>query len=138
MTHYGRISKTLHILRPADEPGYRRQIKVQATRRVPRAETRLARTNIHGSRRAALGRAPLTLRIAGRTQPSRKDGDLTLRRLAPSRAQQPQEPEPAQEPIGVAPAGQWAAVAHGQVSQVRGHRLDFAAEAVDDDVRRAG
>lgn len=30
---YGRISKTLHILRPADEPGYRRQIKVQANSR---------------------------------------------------------------------------------------------------------
>nr|WP_235192815.1 transposase [Streptomyces viridochromogenes] len=28
--HYGRIAKTLHILRLADEPGYRRQIKVQA------------------------------------------------------------------------------------------------------------
>ncbi len=28
--HYGRIAKTLHILRLADEPGYRRQIKSQA------------------------------------------------------------------------------------------------------------
>ncbi|WUE64688.1 Tn3 family transposase [Streptomyces europaeiscabiei] len=30
IAHYGRIAKTLHILRLADEPGYRRQIKVQA------------------------------------------------------------------------------------------------------------
>lgn len=28
--HYGRISRSLHILRLADEPGYRRQIKAQA------------------------------------------------------------------------------------------------------------
>jgi TnpA family transposase len=27
---YGRIAKTLHILRLADEPGYRRRIKAQA------------------------------------------------------------------------------------------------------------
>jgi TnpA family transposase len=26
--HYGRIAKTLHILRLADEPAYRRKIKV--------------------------------------------------------------------------------------------------------------
>ncbi len=30
IAHYGRIAKTLHILHLADEPGYRRQIKVQA------------------------------------------------------------------------------------------------------------
>ncbi|AOP47929.1 Tn3 family transposase [Streptomyces lydicus] len=30
IAHYGRIAKTLHILRLADEPGYRRQIKSQA------------------------------------------------------------------------------------------------------------
>lgn len=30
IAHYGRIAKTLHILRLADEPGYGRQIKVQA------------------------------------------------------------------------------------------------------------
>jgi TnpA family transposase len=30
IARYGRIAKTLRILRLADEPGYRRQIKVQA------------------------------------------------------------------------------------------------------------
>jgi TnpA family transposase len=30
IAHYGRIAKTLHILRLADEPSYRRQIKAQA------------------------------------------------------------------------------------------------------------
>ncbi|MBA9043300.1 hypothetical protein BJ996_000031 [Streptomyces phaeogriseichromatogenes] len=30
IAHYGRIARTLHILRLADEPGYRRQIKSQA------------------------------------------------------------------------------------------------------------
>ncbi|WSA22237.1 transposase [Streptosporangium subroseum] len=31
IAHYGRISKTLHILRMADEPGYRHQIKRRPT-----------------------------------------------------------------------------------------------------------
>jgi TnpA family transposase len=30
IAHYGRIAKTLHIVRLADEPAYRRKIKVQA------------------------------------------------------------------------------------------------------------
>jgi TnpA family transposase len=30
IAHYGRIAKTLHIVRPAGEPAYRRKIKVQA------------------------------------------------------------------------------------------------------------
>lgn len=30
IAHYGRIAKTQHILRLADEPGYHRQIKVRA------------------------------------------------------------------------------------------------------------
>ncbi|MER5327156.1 Tn3 family transposase [Streptosporangium roseum] len=34
IAHYGRIAKTLHILRMADEPGYRRQIKAQANLQV--------------------------------------------------------------------------------------------------------
>ncbi|MFE7111427.1 Tn3 family transposase [Streptomyces sp. NPDC057575] len=46
IAHYGRIAKTLHVLRLADEPGYRQQIKVQANlhegrhalaRKLPRA-----------------------------------------------------------------------------------------------------
>ncbi|MFC9856319.1 MULTISPECIES: Tn3 family transposase [unclassified Streptomyces] len=42
IAHYGRIAKTLHILRLADEPGYRRQIKVQEGRHA------LARKIFHG------------------------------------------------------------------------------------------
>jgi nucleoside-diphosphate-sugar epimerase len=34
IAHYGRIAKTLHILRRADEPAYRRKIKVQANLQV--------------------------------------------------------------------------------------------------------
>ncbi|EST31538.1 Tn3 family transposase [Streptomyces niveus] len=43
---YGRIAKTLHILRLADEPGYRRQIKSQANLQEGRHS--LARKIFHG------------------------------------------------------------------------------------------
>ncbi|WP_327259728.1 Tn3 family transposase [Streptomyces sp. NBC_01240] len=46
IAHYGRISKSLHILRLADEPGYRRQIKVQANLQEGRHS--LARKIFHG------------------------------------------------------------------------------------------
>lgn len=46
IAHYGRIAKTLHILRLADEPGYRRQIKVQANFQEGRHA--LARKIFHG------------------------------------------------------------------------------------------
>jgi hypothetical protein len=46
IAHYGRISKTLHILRLADEPGHRRQIKNQANLREGRHS--LARKIFHG------------------------------------------------------------------------------------------
>ncbi|WP_416969346.1 Tn3 family transposase [Streptomyces sp. 4F14] len=46
IAHYGRISKTLHILRLADEPGYRRQIKSQANLQEGRHS--LARKIFHG------------------------------------------------------------------------------------------
>ncbi len=46
IAHYGRISKTLHILRLADEPGYRRQIKAQANLQEGRHS--LARRIFHG------------------------------------------------------------------------------------------
>ncbi|GEB48648.1 MULTISPECIES: Tn3 family transposase [Streptomyces] len=46
IAHYGRISKTLHILRLADEPGYRRQIKVQAN--LQEGRHALARKIFHG------------------------------------------------------------------------------------------
>ncbi len=46
IAHYGRISKTLHILRLADESGYRRQIKIQANLREGRHS--LARKIFHG------------------------------------------------------------------------------------------
>ncbi|WP_435835086.1 Tn3 family transposase [Streptomyces antibioticus] len=46
IAHYGRIAKTLHILRLADEPGYRRQIKVQANLQEGRHS--LARKIFHG------------------------------------------------------------------------------------------
>ncbi|MFJ9775391.1 Tn3 family transposase [Kitasatospora sp. NPDC101157] len=44
--HYGRIAKTLHILRLADEPGYRRQIKTQAN--LQEGRHALARKIFHG------------------------------------------------------------------------------------------
>ncbi|MFJ4008020.1 Tn3 family transposase [Streptomyces sp. NPDC090023] len=46
IAHYGRIAKTLHILRLADEPGYRRQIKSQANLQEGRHS--LARKIFHG------------------------------------------------------------------------------------------
>ncbi|GBQ00232.1 transposase [Streptomyces spongiicola] len=46
IAHYGRISKSLHILRLADEPGYRRQIKVQAN--LQEGRHALARKIFHG------------------------------------------------------------------------------------------
>lgn len=46
VAHYGRIAKTLHILRLADEPGYRRQIKVQAN--LQEGRHALARKIFHG------------------------------------------------------------------------------------------
>lgn len=46
IAHYGRIAKTLHILRLADERGYRRQLKVQANLQVGRHA--LARKIFHG------------------------------------------------------------------------------------------
>ncbi len=49
IAHYGRIAKTLHILRLADEPGYRRQIKVQAN--LQEGRHALARKIFHGRAR---------------------------------------------------------------------------------------
>ncbi|MFI7709235.1 Tn3 family transposase, partial [Nonomuraea sp. NPDC049480] len=46
IAHYGRISKTLHILRMADEPGYRHQIKAQAN--LQEGRHALARKVFHG------------------------------------------------------------------------------------------
>ncbi|MBG6089617.1 TnpA family transposase [Actinomadura viridis] len=46
IAHYGRIAKTLHILRMADEPGYRRQIKAQAN--LQEGRHALARKIFHG------------------------------------------------------------------------------------------
>lgn len=46
IAYYGRIAKTLHILRLADEPGYRRQIKVQAN--LQEGRHALARKIFHG------------------------------------------------------------------------------------------
>ncbi|MFE5843842.1 Tn3 family transposase [Streptomyces niveus] len=46
IAHYGRIAKTLHILRLADEPGYRRQIKTQAN--LQEGRHALARKIFHG------------------------------------------------------------------------------------------
>jgi hypothetical protein len=46
IAHYGRIAKTLHILRLADEPTYRRKIKVQANLQEGRHV--LARKIFHG------------------------------------------------------------------------------------------
>ena len=46
IAHYGRIAKTLHILRLADEPGYRRQIKKQAN--LQEGRHALARKIFHG------------------------------------------------------------------------------------------
>ncbi|WUE60838.1 transposase [Streptomyces europaeiscabiei] len=46
IAHCGRIAKPLHILRLADEPGYRRQIKVQADLQERRHA--LARKTFHG------------------------------------------------------------------------------------------
>lgn len=46
IAHYGRIAKTLHVLRLTDEPGYRRQIKVQANLKEGRHA--LARKVFHG------------------------------------------------------------------------------------------
>ncbi len=43
---YGRIAKTLHIVRLADEPGYRHQIKVQAN--LQEGPHALARKISHG------------------------------------------------------------------------------------------
>ncbi|WP_318782500.1 Tn3 family transposase [Nonomuraea africana] len=48
IAHYGRISKSLHILRLADEPDYRRQIKTQANLQEGRHD--LARKIFHGRR----------------------------------------------------------------------------------------
>lgn len=46
IAHYGRVSKSLHILRLADEPGYRRQIKTQAN--LQEGRHALARKIFHG------------------------------------------------------------------------------------------
>ncbi|WUC98328.1 transposase [Streptomyces sp. NBC_00523] len=46
IAHYGRIAETLHILRLAEEPGYRRQIKVQAN--LQEGRHALARKIFHG------------------------------------------------------------------------------------------
>jgi hypothetical protein len=46
IAHYGRIAKTLNILRLADEPGYRRQIKMQAN--LQEGRHALARKIFHG------------------------------------------------------------------------------------------
>jgi TnpA family transposase len=46
IAHYGRIAKTLPILRLADEPGYRRKIKVQAN--LHEGRHALARKIFHG------------------------------------------------------------------------------------------
>ena len=46
IAHYGRIPKSLHILRLADEPGYRRQIKAQAN--LQEGRHALARKVFHG------------------------------------------------------------------------------------------
>ncbi len=46
IAHYGRIAKSLHILRLADEPGYRRQIKKQAN--LQEGRHALARKIFHG------------------------------------------------------------------------------------------
>jgi TnpA family transposase len=46
IAHYGRIAQTLHILRLADEPGYRRQIKSQAN--LQEGRHALARKVFHG------------------------------------------------------------------------------------------
>jgi TnpA family transposase len=46
IAHYGRISKSLHILRMADEPGYRHQIKAQAN--LQEGRHALARKIFHG------------------------------------------------------------------------------------------
>lgn len=46
IAHYGRIAKTLHILRLADDPAYRRKIKVQAN--LQEGRHALARKIFHG------------------------------------------------------------------------------------------
>ncbi|MFF1921347.1 Tn3 family transposase [Streptomyces sp. NPDC058221] len=46
IANYGRIAKSLHILRLADEPGYRRQIKAQAN--LQEGRHALARKIFHG------------------------------------------------------------------------------------------
>jgi len=46
IAHYGRIAKTLHILRLADDPGYRHQIKAQAN--LQEGRHALARKIFHG------------------------------------------------------------------------------------------
>lgn len=46
IAHYGRISKSLHILRLADEPGYRRPIKTRAN--LQEGRHALARKIFHG------------------------------------------------------------------------------------------
>ena len=46
IAHYGRIAKTLHILRLADDPAYRRQIKAQAN--LQEGRHALARKIFHG------------------------------------------------------------------------------------------
>jgi TnpA family transposase len=46
IAHYGRIAKSLHILRLADEPGYRRQIEAQAN--LQEGRHALVRKVFHG------------------------------------------------------------------------------------------
>ncbi len=48
VAHFGRIPKTLHILRLADEPGYRRTIKAQSN--LQEGRHALARLIFHGKR----------------------------------------------------------------------------------------
>ncbi|WP_341770588.1 Tn3 family transposase [Actinomadura rubrisoli] len=100
IAHYGRIAKTLHILRMADEPGYRHQIKAQAD--LQEGRHALAHKVFHGrngqlyqnyhegmedqigalgpparwrARRARGGRGPA---VAVRAAPHQHDGPLLL------------------------------------------------------------
>ncbi|MEV0402530.1 Tn3 family transposase [Actinoallomurus sp. NPDC050550] len=50
IAHYGRIHKTLHVLRMADEPGYRRTMKAQGN--VQEGRHALGRDLFHGRRGA--------------------------------------------------------------------------------------
>lgn len=66
IAHQGRISKTLHILRPAHEPGYRRQFKTHADLQERRHA--LGRKILHGR---APGSSTRTTRTAWRPRSAR-------------------------------------------------------------------